>query len=122
MSLIEEMIFDIDYLLENIYDDMVKLINILPYDEIQYNKNDKDIFYTYVSFTIKNINKIFLEKEFKEVKILNLFHEHKLNLTNTELSMGIKISYIGKSIKDNLINIRELLLPLYIQMKKNKSI
>ncbi len=120
MSIIEEIIFDIDYLLENIYDDIVILLNTLPYDEIHYNESDKELFYKYITFCCKNINNIRLEKDYKETKILNSFNVHKNNI---DLSGVLKIDYRHyKDIKDGLKYIRDILLPLYNRMKKNKSI
>jgi hypothetical protein len=123
MSIIEEMIFDINYLLENIFDDIINLMNTLPYDEIHYNKSDKELFYKYVTFYNCYINIIRLVKDFKETKILNLFDTYRNNITNIDLSRVLKIDYRRhKNIKDGLIYIRDILLPLYNQMKKNKSI
>lgn len=134
--LIEEMIFDIDYILENTFDEIVKLLIINPYDVLDYNKQDVDLFWTYTTFCCAKGNNIRLEKEFKETKILNLFHLHrhdtiyinetkkliiKLNNQENYLSalpkFGLNKYYYN--LKEKLIYIRDILLPLYILTNKH---
>jgi len=139
MTLLEEMIIDIEYILENVFDDIVNLLIINPYGELHYNKKDIELFWLYMTFCCSKGNNIRLEKEFKEMKTLNLFAIHiddkdyinetkyqiiKLNNTDNYLSVfpiQRKKNQYYYSLKERLIYIKDILLSLYTLMKKNNT-
>lgn len=136
MNLLEEMICDINYILENTFDEIVDLLIVSKDDNIQYNKKDIELFWLYMTFGFEKQNTIKLTKDFKETTILNLFHEHKnnfdyLNCNNKNLIIKLNtqenyLSALPKlrlnkyyyNLKEKLIYIRDILLPLYILTNK----
>lgn len=119
MSLIEEMIFNIDYLLEHVFDDVVHQIQNNSGTSLNCNPHDEELFNLYTTFVAKNYFNIFNKNEFTETRILNYFQEYKDKFVYCNKPYGATY-YI--EFKEVLLNIRNILYPLYVKMKNNNSI
>lgn len=120
MSLIETILYDIYYLLDNgVFDELYLLLQEQEINEINYNEYDKNLFLFYISFIGSRGNNIFCKKDFIENELIN---EFKLHQTDDVVNIYIhnKSIYIRnkKYYKSILLEIKNKLIPLYNHIQK----
>ena len=118
MNYLEQIIHDIDYITEHLFDDYIKQIKDTPNEVIIDNNYNKKLFFLYITFCFKYHDSITIKKDFKETFILNTFHEHIVSYIHesTYINQIVKniIDY-DKKMKQELKYIRDILFQLYLK-------
>jgi hypothetical protein len=132
MNNLEQIIFDIDYITEHLFDDYMKQIKENPNNEIYDNKSNIELFWLYMSFCFAKGSIIVSVKDYSETLFLNIFHEFKSNIyyINEAKELIIKLNsqenYLSAlpamakfqyyyRLKERLIYMREILFNFYLK-------
>jgi len=120
MSLIETILHDIHYLLDNgVFDELYLLLQEQEIDEINYNEHDKNLFLFYISFIGSKCDNIFCKKDFIENALINEFKLHQTDTIVNIYRHNKKIYIRDKNYyKSFLIEIKNKLIPLYNHIQK----